>query len=230
VLLRYGQKAYLPLTIDRTIGKDLNEYSLLLEYDADVIELIGVDNSGTLTGLGWVGAKMNAIAPGQVEITDYTTGTPLATEAGTLLRLHVEGVFNDKTMPIGFGQTELRIDNGSAMMNRGVIRVHTIDGSAIVTNDCLEPLQADSGAYLAQNRPNPFNPFTVISFTLGTEQRVRLVVHDVHGRIVRIMSDDVLPAGEHSIRFFADDLPSGVYFYHLETPWRILSRRMILAR
>ena len=230
VLLRYGQKTHIPVHIDRTIGKDLSEYALRLEYDPGVLHLLGVLNTNSLTGIGWVGAKTNTLAPGIVEITDYTTGTPLATDEGTLLQLHVEGVYNDKTSVFNFGETPLRIDSVSASMNRGVIHVHTVDGSVIVTNDCLEPLKAADNVTLEQNRPNPFNPVTTISFFLQHEIFVRLTVFDVHGRVVQVLANEVLSAGTHALQFTANDLPSGVYLYRLETPRNIEVRRMILSR
>ncbi len=230
VLLRYGQKTHISVDIDRTIGKDLSEYVVQFEYDPAILNLLGTMNNGTLTGNGWVGAKTNTIAPGVVQISDYTTGTPLATEAGTLLLLHVEGIYNDKTSVFSFGESLLRIDSTTAVMNRGTIHVHTVDGSAIVTNDCLEPLKATGNAVLEQNRPNPFNPVTTISFTLPDEQAVRLLVYDVHGRVVKVLADQVLAGGRYSLPFVSEDLPSGVYLYRLETSRQVEVRRMILSR
>jgi hypothetical protein len=230
VLLRYGQKINIPVTIDRTVGKDLSEYIFRFEYDPNVLHFLGTQNTGSLTALAWVGAKTNVIAPGIVEISDYTTGTPLATDAGTLLFLNVEGIYNDKTSAFSFGETSLHIDSSTAVLNRGVIDVRTVDGNALVTNDCLEPLKYTGEVSLEQNRPNPFNPVTTISFSLSEEQAVRLVVFDVHGRVVRVLTDQLLPEGRHSLHFLAEDLPSGVYLYRLETPRKVEARRMILSR
>lgn len=230
VLLRFGQKMELPLRIDRTVGKDLSEYVLRFEYDPAILSVLGTVNAGTLTALGWVGAKLSPLSPGVVEISDYTTGTPIATDAGVLVKLYVEGVFNDKSSITNFGRCELRIDTTATVLNRGVIHAHAINGSAIVTNDCLEPLQATERFVLEQNRPNPFNPSTVIRFTLAAEVPTRLLVYDVHGRPVRTLLDELLPRGSHSVTFTAGDLPSGVYFYRLETPRHSEVRTMLLAR
>jgi len=68
-----------------------------------------------------------------------------------------------------------------------------------------------------QNFPNPFNPSTVIRFTLPAEGFVRLTVHDVLGRQVAVLLNGRRGAGEHSIVWNASDAPSGVYLYRLET-------------
>lgn len=74
---------------------------------------------------------------------------------------------------------------------------------------------------LAPNRPNPFNPSTVISFTLAAPQRVRLVVYDLKGRQIATLVDEVLAPGWHEVTWRGQDaggarVASGVYFYRME--------------
>lgn len=66
------------------------------------------------------------------------------------------------------------------------------------------------------NVPNPFNPSTAIRFSLPADGFVRLTVHDVQGRLVAVLANGRLGAGEHSIVWDAGKAPSGVYFYRLE--------------
>ncbi len=84
-------------------------------------------------------------------------------------------------------------------------------------------------------RPNPFNPGTTIRFDLPARGAARLVVHDVAGRVVRVLLDDVRDAGVHSVRWNGREtrgVPagSGVYFYRLEAGGRTLTGRMALVR
>jgi hypothetical protein len=230
VLLRYGEKLDIPVYIDRTIGKDLSEYVMHVYYDQDVVSLLNVTNSGTLTNIGWVGAKMTRWGSGHVEISDYTTGTPLATTSGILLKLQVEGIFNDNRGFAEFGESLIRIDSSTAILNRGEISASTRDGRVISTNECLEPLLATERFDLNQNRPNPFNPSTLIEFTLPQDDRIRLIVFDRHGREVAVLLDGMKEKGSYSVEFTADGLPSGLYFYRLETPRHFEVRKMILSR
>ncbi len=230
VLLRYGEKLDIPVYIDRTIGKDLSEYVVHLYYDPDVMSLHGVTNSGTLTGIGWVGVQMKNWGSGHVEISDYTTGSPLATNEGVLLKLQVEGIFNGSAGYADFGESVIHLDSTMALMNRGEISVGTRDGRVIATNQCLEPLLATEQFDLQQNRPNPFNPRTLIEFTLPQDDRVRLTVFDRHGRELSVLFEGMLEKGTHAFEFVADDLPSGLYFYRLSTPRHYEVRKMILSR
>ena len=83
---------------------------------------------------------------------------------------------------------------------------------------------------LGQNYPNPFNPSTAIEYELPAPQHVRLEVFDATGRSVGVLVDGIRPAGTHTVRFDADNLPSGLYVYRLQTNGETLTRKMTLLR
>jgi len=88
---------------------------------------------------------------------------------------------------------------------------------------------------LAQNYPNPFNAGTQIEFTLNKSVEVTLKIFDITGRNVHTIYQGDLSAGEYSFDWRADDekgreLPSGVYFYRLNTGDNSLSRKMLLLK
>ncbi|MGA2624083.1 MAG: T9SS type A sorting domain-containing protein [Bacteroidota bacterium] len=68
---------------------------------------------------------------------------------------------------------------------------------------------------LDQNYPNPFNPTTTVSFVIGHSSLVTLTVYDILGRQVATLVNEVKPPGEYTVRWNADGVPSGVYFYRL---------------
>ena len=59
--------------------------------------------------------------------------------------------------------------------------------------------------------PNPFNPQTVISYTLPRAGKVKTEIFDVLGRRVKTLVDDVQQAGRHTLTWTPEHLPSGVY-------------------
>jgi hypothetical protein len=76
---------------------------------------------------------------------------------------------------------------------------------------------------LEQNRPNPFNPETVIPYSLGHPGKVAIRIYDVAGRCVRTLVDGAQPAGLHVVRWngktdSGDQAASGVYFYQIRYP------------
>ncbi len=99
-----------------------------------------------------------------------------------------------------------------------------------------EPLQVLPAAYrLAHNYPNPFNPITNISFDLPKAQDVRLVVYDLKGRLVSVLVNEALEAGNHSLIWNGTDrnaqrVASGVYFYQIQAGPLKDTKRMLLVK
>ncbi len=88
---------------------------------------------------------------------------------------------------------------------------------------------------LNQNFPNPFNPETVISFSLDKPGDVTLSVYDILGRTVTTLYRGYLPTGQHQFRWNGADgngqgVASGVYFYRLSSDQISLTRKMALMK
>ncbi len=91
--------------------------------------------------------------------------------------------------------------------------------------------------WLSQNRPNPFNPSTVIGFGVPGPERadVRLRVYDVSGRLVSTLVSRRFDPGYHEVRWDgrADRggaLASGVYLVRAEIGPATFSRKLALIR
>jgi hypothetical protein len=83
---------------------------------------------------------------------------------------------------------------------------------------------------LWNNFPNPFNPTTVISFSIPKQSDVLLKVYDVLGREVASLLDESKFAGHYNVTFDASSLPSGVYFYWLRAGEFVQVKKMLLMR
>jgi hypothetical protein len=83
---------------------------------------------------------------------------------------------------------------------------------------------------LTQNYPNPFNPNTVISYSLPSVSNVKLIVYNTLGQIVKVLENSFMNAGNYSVNFNADDLPSGIYFYKLEAGQFTQVKMMMLLK
>lgn len=85
-----------------------------------------------------------------------------------------------------------------------------------VTPDILD---VDDKSYVSEevsfklnnNYPNPFNPSTTISFYTPKRAKVKVDVLNVLGEFVTNLLSADLESGNHSVKFNADDLSSGVY-------------------
>lgn len=83
---------------------------------------------------------------------------------------------------------------------------------------------------LMQNFPNPFNPSTVIKYTLPIRSMVSLTLYNVLGREVTTLVNEVKEAGKYDIDFNGSSLTSGVYFYRLQAGSFVQTRKMILLK
>lgn len=83
---------------------------------------------------------------------------------------------------------------------------------------------------LKQNFPNPFNSSTTIEFNLPGTSHVKLFVVNVIGETIEILIDNEMNSGNHHISFNAENLPSGVYFYTIQTQNFLETKKMVLLR
>ncbi len=83
---------------------------------------------------------------------------------------------------------------------------------------------------LSQNYPNPFNPTTIISFELPEAAKVKLVVYDLLGQVVKTLADGNYEAGSYKKNFDGTDLSSGVYIYELKANDVLLKHKMVLMK
>jgi hypothetical protein len=83
---------------------------------------------------------------------------------------------------------------------------------------------------LEQNYPNPFNQTTVISYQLSAVNRVSLQVYDIAGREVAELVNGTRKVGEHTVKWNASNLASGIYFYRLVAGPHVQTRKMVVLK
>jgi len=86
------------------------------------------------------------------------------------------------------------------------------------------------GFELHQNYPNPFNPITKINFSIPKSSSVVLKIYDVLGSEIVTLVNEVKPTGTYEITWYAEQLPSGVYFYRIQTDNFIETKKMVLIK
>jgi hypothetical protein len=91
---------------------------------------------------------------------------------------------------------------------------------------------------IARNYPNPFNPSTIISFSIPYDLmnfRTELVVYNIQGEVIKKLVDEVLPAGNYLTRWdgtneFGTPVTSGIYIYNLRVGNKFVSGKMTLLK
>jgi hypothetical protein len=83
---------------------------------------------------------------------------------------------------------------------------------------------------LKQNYPNPFNPSTKIRYSVPQSSNVVIKVFDVLGNEIETLVNGEKPAGTYEVIWYAENLPSGVYFYQLKAGSFIETKKMLLLK
>ena len=86
------------------------------------------------------------------------------------------------------------------------------------------------GFFLEQNRPNPFKSLTIIKYTLPSRSRVTVVITNSYGKVVDKLISATQDAGVYELKFSADGLPKGTYFYHVVANQFCDSREMEITK
>jgi hypothetical protein len=83
---------------------------------------------------------------------------------------------------------------------------------------------------LLDNYPNPFNPSTTIEFNLPRASEIRLTIYNMVGQEIAVLMENFMPAGNYKVKFKAEELPSGMYIYRLETAQKSFAGKMLLMK
>jgi hypothetical protein len=88
---------------------------------------------------------------------------------------------------------------------------------------------------LLGNYPNPFNPITKINYGLNEAGRVRLIIYNTLGQVVRVLVNEEQSAGYKNIEWNGKNdldqtVPSNIYIYRLITEKYEDSGKMLLIR
>ena len=211
---------------------DNSDYDLRNVPPADIDFGLSYQNGGG-DEIGSLGTVAIVDVPGFIDETtdDYgLTASSPAVDAGELNPYGFKVQYFGDAPDIGAYELGIADDNapryGPAM--------EILDAVLATSIEQLSD-EVPSNYVLEQNFPNPFNPTTQINFTIPAAGHVKMTVHNTLGQEVAVLVDGVQPAGTFSASWDAQDqsgraLPSGIYFYRLQTESFTQTRSMILLK
>ncbi len=184
---------------------------ILAVYDGET--LVAETDAITGTSITITAAEIDSFLVAN-NVADGETGeffwTTWVTDGSDTLQVHGSyGNFGDDFSPIG--------------------RTIYMTNSVNVSDELLTGTPKEFA--LEQNYPNPFNPSTNINFALPQASEVTLTVYDMLGRkVATLISGEQLQAANHSVRFDASALASGMYIYRIEAGSFVSTRKMMLIK
>ncbi len=117
------------------------------------------------------------------------------------------------------------------------------DGTSFEGSDCVvilsKPPKKDIDGNLSnvplenalfENYPNPFNPTTKIKYSVAQAENVVIKVYDILGNEIKTLVNENKGTGTYEVTWYAENLPSGIYFYQMKSGSFTQIRKMILMK
>ena len=207
---------------------DIYQIEAVLIVDNEVIAAVNSEDDDTpVRALRIVLSGAESDNPKVLAIFNQSA-FPVMWPADSTLRINItyteneETATRDITIPSGFGLIS-QIGNDYEM----IVPPYSLD----VNEETNIPIIS----HLKGNYPNPFNPDTIISFSLKAKEQVSIKVYDIRGRLVKTLIEEQLPAGEHIIVWDGTNnsgnlVASGIYFSKMITEDYRATKKMSLIK
>jgi len=238
------QKLYKTLNsgLDWAVINDTIYCAVIKGYDENIF--LGEDTDGTIYrtldgGQNWESLNWNIL--GWALDLEFTPGNPSKVWCGS------DAVFfssdTGKTwveefdvMYTGFYDVVFTDENSGWIYGGGggtlthIFRTTNGGVGGLVSVDENTSAYFPSEFILLQNYPNPFNPVTIIKYKIPELSFITLKVFDVLGNEIATLVREEKPTGTYEFEFNGIALPSGIYFYRLQTGSFIETRKMVLLK
>ena len=213
--VREGDVLSVPLSVEEGISLGAGHFQI--RYDSKGLTPLSVD-----PGVPGALLEFNSESPGQVRVA-LANPDGIAGAEGDVLLFH-------------FKVDEERLEEGSLLLEQ----VRLFDASTSETGVRISDQTADfrlrpTAFALSQNFPNPFNPSTQINYRLPEVSYIRLAVYNLLGQEIRMLVEDTIEAGYHSISWNGRDnsgrsVGSGIYIIRLQAEGSVQVRKTVLMR
>ena len=146
---------------------------------------------------------------------------------------------DNKPLPAGICKV-IKIDGYQSTLKLQNVVAGNVTGRPLSVK-IVDRLMLPTRFALYQNYPNPFNNNTIIRYELPKSAKVKLIVYNIVGQIIKIFDEGTKDAGLHEVKWYGTDnnnrrLPAGVYFYRIEAKtsdgatWYSKTYKLIIMR
>lgn len=166
----------------------------------------------------------------------YTIGYLANADAYTDVKLngtgHIRVTVNPNNAVVDYVKAYLPTDTNSSQHNGEIGYSYSVSPNVGITGSgTYIPAQAE----LYQNYPNPFNPTTKINYKISKQGFVSLKLYNSSGQEIAVLINESKAAGFYTADFNTENsdlknLPSGIYFFQLETAGITLTKKAVLLK
>lgn|GEM_PF-2716083 len=215
------------LPVDLYAKSALGGIQFAFSYDSEVLTF---DSVKTGSRIQTMTVTYSENSPGKVIMLIYSpAGDSISAGPGAILDL----CFSETATPIA--TQFIHLTNSILSDPKGnVVNAEFLDGKYFIPTEWVriapERIDVPVEVTLHQNFPNPFNSSTTISYQIPGDETVNLSVYDVAGKFVEQIVAGRQIAGSYSVRWNANDVPSGIYLIRLTAGGITQTRKCLLVK
>ncbi len=196
-----------------------------------------MENNPHLCMQGLVSTASYGTITGHITNNMSSEQTPIVIKAGN--NYHYAMTNSDFSMDANDGYLDIFAFNSMYISTEQQILVE----NATTTNPVNIVLQVSgseedvqrANPLTASNTPNPFNPETIINFSLPEKGNIEVAVYNVKGQKIATLANEHYNAGEHNLTWHGKDstgkaVGSGIYFYRIQTAKDAFIGKMVLIK
>lgn len=102
--------------------------------------------------------------------------------------------------------------------------------NVVIGISIIENTEIPGEIKLYYNYPNPFNPETIIKYSIPVKQYVSLIIYNSAGKQAEVLKSEIHNPGLYEVKWNAESFAGGVYFYKLSAGGNTLTGKMILLK
>ncbi|MCL5029305.1 MAG: C25 family cysteine peptidase [Bacteroidetes bacterium] len=156
--------------------------------------------------------------------TIASSGISLLSIGSSFLQTFYQNIFSHPLISIGDAFLQTKLTNENIDYSDGkILQRYTLLGdpalkisSSVIASNQHDFDNVPARYGLEQNYPNPFNPSTEIQYQISKPGSVSIKVFDILGREVASLINEEKQIGTYTIKFSANNLSSGIYFYRMQ--------------
>ncbi len=180
--------------------------------------------------------SFNAVSANDEVELNWSTATETNNQGFQIERKSGNSEFEEVGYVAGFGTTteakSYSFVDAGVTVGTYTYRLKQIDfsGKFEYTHEVNVDVTSPIEYALEQNHPNPFNPSTMIKYSIAEDGFVKLAVYNLTGEEVALLVNSQQKAGRYEIDFNASNIASGVYIYRMESSNFITSKKLMLMK
>lgn len=137
--------------------------------------------------------------------------------------------YRDGSYDYYVNQTDISVNDGKSV-GPFITASIEIEKMSVPNNFSAEPISGSNIELTLENYPNPFNPTTMVAYSIPVSSEISLTVFNSFGQKIEVLFKRNIKRGSYSFNYNASHLSTGTYFFQLETEAGSQTQKFVLVK